>query len=104
MKRVIVAAGDQIAMKPSLMESLEAIFGVEGPPAQPAPVPPIPSEPGPEPGEPTTTADIANLISQAQQHYEQAQENLKAGDWAGYGREIDALQAVLDKLTELTSE
>ena len=32
-----------------------------------------------------------------------AQQYLKEGDWAGYGKELDALQAVLNQLAELTS-
>ncbi|MBA7617722.1 hypothetical protein ES703_25038 [subsurface metagenome] len=97
LKRVIVAAGDQIAMKPTLQESIAAIFGTEAPPTEPEP--PVP--PGPE--EPVAT-EIAKLIGEAQQHYNQAQEYLKAGDWANYGKELEALKAVLDRLAELTAE
>ncbi|MFC1942457.1 UPF0182 family protein [Chloroflexota bacterium] len=98
LKRIIVAAGDQIAMKPTLMESIEAIFGIEAPP-EPVTKPPAATEP-----EKPVTADIADLIAEASQHYNQAQQNLKDGDWAGYGREMDALQAVLDKLANFTAE
>jgi uncharacterized membrane protein (UPF0182 family) len=103
LKRVIVAAGDQIAMEPTLPESLTAIFGTAVLPLEPVPKPPVPSEPE-KPAEPEgpVAAEIADLIEEAQQHYNQAQENLKAGDWAGYGREMEALQAVLDELAELT--
>jgi len=97
LKRVIVAAGDQIAMAPTLQESIAAIFGTEAPPTEPEP--PVP--PGPE--EPVAT-EIAKLIGEAQQHYNQAQEYLKAGDWANYGKELEALKAVLDRLAELTAE
>ena len=99
LKRVIVAAGEQIVMQPILAESLAAIFGVEAPPSEPVVEPPVPVEP-----EDTIAGDIANLITEAQQHYNQAQQYLKAGDWAGYGKEIDALEAVLAQLAELTSE
>jgi hypothetical protein len=50
------------------------------------------------------TADIISLIEEAEQHYNQAQQYLKAGDWAGYGKEMDALKAVLDQLAEFTTE
>jgi hypothetical protein len=99
LKRVIVAAGEQIAMEPTLKESIAAIFGVEPPPAVPVVEPPSPEEPGG-----TVAADIAELIEEAQEHYNKAQQCLKAGDWAGYGNEIDALKAVLDRLAELTTE
>jgi len=49
------------------------------------------------------TAEISSLIAEAQQHYDQAQQHLKTGDWAGYGAELDALQAVLERLAELTA-
>ena len=38
----------------------------------------------------------------SQQHYDQAQEYLKAGDWASYGRELDAVKTVLEQLAELS--
>ncbi len=90
LKRVIVAAGDQIAMEPTLGESLAAIFGTET----------VPTEPGEEPVEPggEITSDVAGLISQAQQHYSNAQQYLKEGDWTGYGKELEALEAILGEL------
>jgi len=99
LKRVIVAAGEQIAMAPTLKESLAAIFGTEAPPTAPVVKPPAP----PKPEEPVA-ADIASLIEKAQQHYDKAQQYLKAGDWAGYGNELDALKTILDQLAELTVE
>ncbi len=105
MKRVIVVAGDQIAMEPTLAESLTAIFlpellsGDEAPPTEVVVIPPTP----PEQQEPVT-AEIANLIEEAQLHYSQAQQYQREGDWAGYGRELDALEAVLDQLAELAAE
>ncbi len=99
LKRVIVVAGEQIAMEPTLKGSIAAIFGAEVPPTEPLVPPPLPAEPG-EP----ITAEIANLIEEAQQHYSKAQQYLKAGDWVGYGQELDALEVVLDRLAELTAE
>ncbi len=99
LKRVIVAAGAQIAMEPTFKESLAAIFGAEAPPTEIVVKPPPPLEPE----EPVAT-EIASLIEEAQQHYNQAQQYLKAGDWTGYGEELDALKAVLDRLAELTAE
>jgi len=80
-------------MEPTLGESIAAIFGTEVPPVPPTP-------PGPEAPVPT---EIANLIEEAQQHYNQAQQYLKAGDWTGYGEELEALKAVLERLAELTA-
>jgi uncharacterized membrane protein (UPF0182 family) len=105
LKRVIVAAGEQIAMEPTLGESIAAIFGAEAPPTEPEPPPPTEPEPPPptEPEEPLP-AEVAELIEQAQQHYQQAQEYLREGDWTGYGEELEALKAVLDRLAELTAQ
>jgi hypothetical protein len=99
LKRIIVAAGEKIAMEPTLEESIAAIFGVEAPPTEPVVKPPAPAEP-----EEPVTAEVASLIEEAQQHYNKAQQYLKAGDWAGYGKELDALKAVLDRLAELVAE
>ena len=109
LKRVIVAAGDQIAMEPTLAESIAAIFGTEVPPTEPEVKPPAPAEPEvkpPAPAEPQepVAADVASLIEEAQQHYDKAQQYLTAGDWAGYGKELDALKVVLDRLVELAAE
>ncbi|MBA7625374.1 hypothetical protein ES703_32804 [subsurface metagenome] len=85
----------------TLRESIAAIFGTEAPPTEPVVEPP--TEPVVEPGEPVA-AEIANLIEKAQQHYNKAQQYLNAGDWAGYGEELDALEAVLDQLAGLAAE
>ncbi len=100
LKRVIVASGDRIAMKPTLPESIAAIFGADMRPAEPSvKPPPVPAKP-----EKPVTADMARLINEAQQRYNAAQQYLKSGDWAGYGREQDALKAVLERLTRLAAE
>ncbi|MFC1929445.1 UPF0182 family protein [Chloroflexota bacterium] len=96
LKRVIVAAGDRIAMEPTLTESIAAIFGTEAPLL---PKPPVSEEPVPQ-----VSADIASLIAEAQQHYDSAQKFLKEEDWAGYGEELKALRTVLDNLAELSAK
>ncbi len=111
LKRVIVAVGEEIAMRTTLEESLEAVFGMAPPvipPEEPEePVEPPPEEPE-EPVEPTPTeepvnAEITRLVAEAREHYEQAQDYLQQGNWAGYGEELEALQKILDKLAELTA-
>jgi uncharacterized membrane protein (UPF0182 family) len=99
LKRVIVAAGERIAMEPSLGECIVAIFGTEVPPTEPEVELPAPTEP-----EGLVSSEIASLIEEAQQHYDTAQQYLKAGDWANYGKELDALKAVLDRLAEFAAE
>jgi uncharacterized membrane protein (UPF0182 family) len=104
LKRVIIVAGDNIVMTPTLSESLEAVFGAGEVPVIPE-IPAETEEPE-EPEEPTepVPGDIAGLIAQAQQHYDKALEYQREGNWAGYGEEIEALQKVLEQLAELTGE
>ncbi|MFC1967073.1 UPF0182 family protein [Chloroflexota bacterium] len=97
LKRVIVAAGDQIVMEPTLKESLAAIFGSEAPPTNAQP----PSLP--QPGK-MLSPEIADLIDQAQSHYTKALKYLKEGDWAAYGEELDALKTILDRLANIAAE
>jgi uncharacterized membrane protein (UPF0182 family) len=96
LKRVIVVAGEKIAMRSSLEESLAAVFGIEAPTDEVIPPP--------EPDEPLQpiSGDIPSLIREAQQHYDLAQERLASGDWAGYGEELAAMKAVLEQLARLT--
>ena len=85
-------------MEPRLQESIAAIFGMEQPPpaTTPAPAPPVPPE--------TVSSEVTDLIAEAQEHYDQAQQYLKDGDWSGYGEELAALKDVLDRLAELTTD
>ena len=99
MKRVIVAIGEKIAMEATLEKSIAAIFSAELPPAEPEVKPPAPAEP-----EEIVTTDIARLAKKAQSHYDKAQQYLKEGNWAGYGEELDALEAVLRQIAELAAE
>ncbi len=92
LRQVIVGFGDAIAMKPTLKEALEAIFGA-GPQPQPEPEPGPQPQPGPEPG-----ADLAQLIQQANQAYDEAQAALRNGDWATYGAKMEQLSQILDQM------
>jgi len=103
LKRVIVAAGDDIVMEPTLEESLAAIFGTEAPPTEEPPTEPEVTPPVTEEPEEPVAADIASLIKEAQEHYDKAQEYLKAGNWTGYGEELEALEAILNQLAELAA-
>lgn len=91
LKRVIVASGNSIAMEPTLAQSLNVIYA--GLPAikLPALAPP---------GTPEMPAELAEL---AQEHYYKAQEYLKAGDWAGWGEELQKMEEALSRLVELSA-
>jgi uncharacterized membrane protein (UPF0182 family) len=47
---------------------------------------------------PVAPAGVASLVQQAQSHYDRAIAAQRAGDWATYGKEINALGSVLEQL------
>lgn len=88
-KRVIVAYGDKISYKPTLGEALQALFGDNGGADTVSD-----DKTSKKPGEKTQ----AELISGANDAYENAQKALKDGDWAKYGSYMEELQDYLNKL------
>ncbi|MFC1937340.1 UPF0182 family protein [Chloroflexota bacterium] len=97
LKRVIVAAGDRIAMESTLAQSIAAIFGAEEVTEKPVAKPPT------APPEEPVAADVASLVEEARQYYNNAQQYLREGDWANYGKELKALEAVLERLADLVA-
>lgn len=108
LKRVVLATGNRIVMEETLAESLQALFSGEALPLDVAADTPA-TEAAPTTAE--TTADTAAPVSQdigelaqtAADHYAAAEEALQRGDWAGYGEELEQMQAVLDQLVRLTN-
>lgn len=90
LKRVIAAYGEHVVMKETLPEALSALF------TQPDFAPTAPSA--------LTEASHAGAAQQALDHYNQAMGRLKSGDWAGYGKEIEAMRTILETLTRHSSE
>ncbi len=116
LRRVIVAYGNQTVMEPSLEEALQTIFG-EGVLAgadgsspdtgapQPAPPTTAPAEPAtaaaprPETGvTPSVATPSVSDVQAAIEAYENAQNALRAGDWAEYGRYQQELRQRLERL------
>jgi len=98
LKRVIVAYSDQVVMESSLEDALNAIFGgnAGGSAATSAPAATAPASPGtPASG---ISSSLENLIQQANQHFEQAQQDLRQGDWSGYGQEMRKLGEILKQM------
>jgi hypothetical protein len=87
LKRVIVSFGDSLTMQDSLEESLAVIFGDAKPEITPREITP--------PGEEKTHKE---LVSEALEHYQKAQEHLKAGDWSAYGQEMNRVEDILTQL------
>ncbi len=86
LKRVIVAFGEQVTMADTLDEALASVGEAPAVAAEEEEV-----------GELTEVHDLA--VS-ALEHYEQAQEYLQQGDWAGYGAELEAMRQDLENLVE----
>jgi uncharacterized membrane protein (UPF0182 family) len=96
LKRVIAAFNNEVVMEASLDEALIKLFG-QGIPA------------APETGKSTTPTSSANtsnsvkdLAQQARQYYDQANQLLREGDWAGYGENINKLNDVIKRLEEVS--
>jgi hypothetical protein len=95
LKRIIVATGERIAMEETLEEGLASILG--GATTAPPPEVTPPDETPPAEG------SAAELALAAEQHYLNAKAALRVGDWATYGKELDAMESVLSRLIELTN-
>lgn len=95
LQRVIVVYGNRIAMEETLVQSLAQVMGGE----QPASEAPQPSDAMPPPA-----GNVADLIRDAGNHFQAAQDCLKTGDWTCYGREMDDLEQVLTILLSLSQE
>jgi uncharacterized membrane protein (UPF0182 family) len=86
LKRVIAAYGDRVVMEETLGEALAALF------QQSAPLASSPQG--------TTDARARDALA----HYDRAIARLKAGDWSGFGAELDALRPLLEALGGTRSE
>lgn len=95
LRRVVVAYGNRIAMAETLAAGLAQVMGAA---AQ------APESPPTEAASPPVEGDVAALVQQANQRYEAAQACLQTGDWTCYGREMDALEQVLQALAAATEQ
>jgi uncharacterized membrane protein (UPF0182 family) len=91
LKLVLMYYGGRVVMGTSVADALSQLFG-EGLPIEPPD--------GTQPGERPT--DVTGLVAEANALWREAQEALRAGDWAGYGRAIEELGRVLSELSGLT--
>ncbi|MGI6493134.1 MAG: UPF0182 family protein [Pelotomaculum sp.] len=89
LRRVIVAHGDKIVMEPTLEQSLARIFGEVQTDTVQEPL---------EPGVQQPATSIGELAKRAQQLYNEAQDKLKSGDWAGYGEVMTSLEQTISEM------
>ena len=84
LKRIIVNYGDRVVMEETLEKALSAIFGAAE------------RQPGPQP--PVGTETVQQLIARAVTLYNEAQQAIRAGDWAAYGNLVRQLGELLRQL------
>ncbi|PSO46965.1 MAG: UPF0182 family protein [Cyanobacteria bacterium SW_9_44_58] len=88
LKRVVMAYGDNIVMRPTLESAIAALFGEEK------------ASPTGE-GQPSSETTLPeNLVQRARKVYEQAQDAAQAGNWGKYGEKIKELERILDQLNQ----
>jgi hypothetical protein len=91
LKRVIAAYGGRVVMEETLGAALAALFkDTAPPPARPA-----------EAGAATSAGPAGPADARAREalvHYDRAIEHLKAGDFSGFGAELEALRPLLEAL------
>jgi len=88
LKRVIAAYGDRVVMEETLPAALTALFKGSAP---------VAGLPAPAGSSPSSSAD--EQARQALADYDRAIDRLRAGDWAGFGTELDALRPLLEELS-----
>lgn len=95
LQRVIAADRNRVVMRETLGAALTALVGDR------VPVDVAGLEDGEVPSEgalPEITAELSDLIQQASDQYEAAEQARVDGDWARYGEELDNLQATLEEM------
>ncbi len=104
LKKVILASGSRVVMTDTVEEGLRQLLseakpspGVLPAPTQPAPGVPRPT---PVPVAATTSTDLKTLARQANRVYREAQDALKAGDWATYGAKMKQLEQLLRQMEQ----
>lgn len=100
LKRVIVAYSDHVAMEPTLEDALNVIFGGQAGQTEAASAA-LPSSPQIRTG--VVSPELQTLIQEANQHFEKAQQDLRNGDWSGYGQEMRQLGDTLKQMPAKTA-
>ncbi len=86
--RVIVAYGSKVSMQPTLEEAVRAVFGNVT--AAPSPQAALTKAAAP-------TKVTEDSLSRVRKAFQQAEDALKRGQWAEFGRAMEALKALIGK-------
>jgi uncharacterized membrane protein (UPF0182 family) len=95
LRRVIVAFGNQIAMEPTLEQSLQRIFGGRIRGDEPAQARGSDGKPAP-----AVSGALTGLVQRAWESWQRSQDALKRGDWTAYGQALKQLEETLRQLRE----
>jgi hypothetical protein len=104
LQRVLVSYGNEVAANTTLARSLADLFGAPAPDAPdepgdtPTPTPTGTASPSPEPSAPAVPGDVASLVAEAADAFEDGQAALRANDFAAYGEAQERLRSALDRL------
>jgi uncharacterized protein len=94
LKRVIAVYGGKVVMEETLGAALAALFKAPAPVAGQEQTSAVPAAAAP------ATGPLPEAAHAALDHYRRAVEKLKAGDWAGFGAELDAMRPLLEELNK----
>jgi uncharacterized membrane protein (UPF0182 family) len=93
LKRVIVAFSNRLVMEENLDKALSLVLTGRVPPQAAAASPSMAQAPG-----------ISRLGAVALEHYKKAKTYLRDGNWAEYGRELEALEGILREMSGKTGD
>ena len=101
LKRVIVSSGGKVAWGGTVDEAISTLlFRLHGE-APPEVSPPVLEEEKPAPRRPATEEDsVGELARRARDHFDQAQDAARRGDWTRYGQELEKLKSALEALLD----
>ena len=94
-RRVVVVYGDQVVMRPGLREALIEVFGGQETPTEP--------EEGGEEQPPGVDSTVLGLLQEAEDLFEQAEEELQAGNLGEYQRLINEARERIQLAAELSA-
>ena len=90
LKRVIVAFGNRLVMEETLDSALRGVLGGKI----------ISKSPGPASRELPKSLKASNLSETALDHYTKAKEQLRQGNWAAFGDELELLEKALKEMAQ----
>ena len=103
LKKVIFASGDRVVMTDTVEEGLTLLLGQRPGRTTPRQVGRN-GESAPPAGTAPPATDLRTLVRQANTTYRQAQEALKAGDWATYGERMRRLEQLLREMEQFQQQ